>query len=508
MSQVPLRKLQWPDVATVFEIDATATSSDKAVPIHLIAKPVADTLEQLDFTDEQRCWLRSTGFDGTASQLAMVPSRDGTLSAVLLGLGEADEADPCGPVEFLAGSVARALPKGTYTFANLTAEQEASAALAFGLGAYQFIGYANSDKPKQDKVETEGSKTDANDNGAAGKPRLRISSTSAPAVSAKTEGVWLARDMINTPASDLGPEEISGAARLLAEQHGADFSEVVGDDLLTQNFPMIHAVGRASPRLPRLVEVRWKPEVPASGLPKVTLVGKGICFDTGGLDLKPAAAMLLMKKDMGGSATAVALAHMIMAAKLPVELRLLIATAENSVAGNAFRPGDVLMSRLGKTVEIGNTDAEGRLVLADALALADEEAPDYLMSFATLTGAARVALGPDLPAFFCSSDAFAQRVQTAGQSVADPVWRMPLWKNYDRRLKSPVADMNNISDGPFAGAITAALFLKRFVSQAQSFAHFDLYGWRPSPSPLGPKGGEPGSARAVFEALSEELSVS
>ncbi|MEO1543953.1 MAG: leucyl aminopeptidase family protein, partial [Pseudomonadota bacterium] len=334
-----------------------------------------------------------------------------------------------------------------------------------------------------------------------------VSTANQAAVMRLTEGVWFARDMINTPASDLGPEEISSAAKTLAERHGAAFTEIVGEDLLQQNFPMVHAVGRASPRAPRLVDVRWKPKNASDDLPKVTLVGKGIAFDTGGLDLKPAAAMLLMKKDMGGSATAIALAHMIMAAELPVALRLLIATAENSVSGNAFRPGDVLKSRLGPTVEVGNTDAEGRLVLADALALADEEAPDYLMSFATLTGAARVALGPDLPAFFSTDDAFADRVLTAGASVADPVWRMPLWKNYDRRLKSTVADMNNISDGPFAGAITAALFLKRFVSNARAFAHIDLYGWRPSPTPLGPKGGEPGSARAVFEALCEELRV-
>jgi leucyl aminopeptidase len=263
---------------------------------------------------------------------------------------------------------------------------------------------------------------------------------------------------------------------------------------------MIHAVGRASTRPPRLIDVTWG----RADAPRVTLVGKGICFDTGGLDIKPASAMLLMKKDMGGAAAALALAHMVMAGALDVRLRVLIPAAENSIAGNAFRPGDVLTSRAGKTVEIGNTDAEGRLVLADALALADEERPDTLVSFATLTGAARVALGPELPPLYTDDDAFAGALAAAGLRVGDPVWRMPFWSGYESSLDSPVADMNNVADGPFAGSVTAALFLRSFVKQARRFAHFDIYGWRPAPKPLGPKGAEVQAARAVFEVMRAE----
>jgi leucyl aminopeptidase len=264
---------------------------------------------------------------------------------------------------------------------------------------------------------------------------------------------------------------------------------------------MIHAVGRASPRAPRLIDLTWGP----AGAPKITLVGKGISFDTGGLDIKPASAMLLMKKDMGGAATALALAHMIMGQGLKCRLRVLIPSAENSIGGDAFRPGDVLSSRAGLSVEVGNTDAEGRLVLADALALADSDEPDSIFVFATLTGAARSALGPDLPAFFTDDDNLGLTLPPLAASIGDPLWRMPLWNGYRRHLDSDIADMNNVWESPFAGAITAALFLKRFVSKARRFAHFDLYGWRPAARPLGPKGGEPHTARAVMEHLKREL---
>ena len=315
------------------------------------------------------------------------------------------------------------------------------------------------------------------------------------------DAVRLGRDLINTPASDLGPAEIETAARDLAARHGARIEVTVGDELLAKNFPMIHAVGRASPRAPRLIDLTWGRE----GARTVTLVGKGITFDTGGLDIKPSSAMLLMKKDMGGAAAALTLGHMIMAQKLDVRLRILIPTAENSISGDAFRPGDVLKSRAGTTVEIGNTDAEGRLVLADAMALADEESPQSLFVFATLTGAARVALGPDLPAMFTNDDAFAAEMVATSASVGDPVWRLPLWPGYDAKLESPVADMNNVWEAPFAGSITAALFLKRFAKKAQRFAHFDLFGWRPTPNALGPRGGEPQTARALFTVLAKEL---
>jgi leucyl aminopeptidase len=260
-------------------------------------------------------------------------------------------------------------------------------------------------------------------------------------------------------------------------------------------------VGRASTRPPRLIDLTWgRPD----GRRRVTLVGKGICFDTGGLDIKPASAMAIMKKDMGGAATALALGHMLMAEKLDVRLRILVAAADNAIAGNAFRPGDVLATRAGRTVEIGNTDAEGRLVLADALAYADEERPDTIASFATLTGAARVALGPDLPPFYTDDDGLAAGIATAGDRVGDPVWRMPLWAGYEANLDSQVADMNNVSESPFAGSVIAALFLRRFVRQARRFVHFDIYGWRTAQKPLGPKGGEPQAARAMFELLCAE----
>jgi leucyl aminopeptidase len=264
---------------------------------------------------------------------------------------------------------------------------------------------------------------------------------------------------------------------------------------------MIHAVGRASPRSPRLIDLTWGP----ASAPKITLVGKGITFDTGGLDIKPASAMLLMKKDMGGAATALALAHMIMGQGLKCRLRVLIPTAENSISGDAFRPGDILKSRAGLSVEIGNTDAEGRLVLADALAFADSDEPDSIFVFATLTGAARSALGPDLPAFFTDDEQLGHDLPPLAASIGDPLWRMPLWSGYRRHLDSDIADMNNVWESPFAGAITAALFLKRFVGKARRFAHFDLYGWRPAARPLGPKGGEPQTARAVMEYLKREL---
>ncbi|HXF54152.1 MAG TPA: leucyl aminopeptidase family protein, partial [Hyphomicrobiaceae bacterium] len=307
------------------------------------------------------------------------------------------------------------------------------------------------------------------------------------------------RDLINTPANDMGPAELEEAARAIGARHGARVTSIIGDALIEANFPMIHAVGRASSRPPRLIDVTWG----RSDAAKVTVVGKGICFDTGGLDIKPSSAMLLMKKDMAGAATALALAAMIMGLKLDVRLRVLIPAAENSIAGNAFRPRDVLKTRAGISVEVGNTDAEGRLVLADALTLADAEAPDTLLTFSTLTGAARVALGAELPALYTDEDAFAAQIIAAGDSVGDPVWRMPFWKGYARQLDSDVADMGNVSDSPMAGSIIAALFLRRFVTRATRFAHFDIYGWRTAAAPLGPKGGEPQGARTALAVLEQ-----
>jgi leucyl aminopeptidase len=370
------------------------------------------------------------------------------------------------------------LPPGIYRLGNPAACDATMAAIAWGLGAYAFHRYKA--------------------NGSRKGPMLVMPETAdAARAMATVEGVWLGRDLINTPANDMGPAELELAVRALGARHTAAVDSVIGEDLIEKNFPLIHAVGRASARAPRLIDLTWGR---ADAL-KITLIGKGICFDTGGLDIKTASGMLLMKKDMGGAAAVLALAPMIMSAGLDVRLRVLIPAAETAIAGGAFRPSDVIRSRAGMTVEIGNTDAEGRLVLADALALADEEAPDHLFTFATLTGSARVALGPDLPPFFCDDEGHASVIAAAGAAVADPVWRLPMTTPYESWLDSHVADMNNVAEGGFAGAVVAAIFLKRFVKQAGTFAHFDIYGWRPAPRALGPKGGEPHAARAVFEVV-------
>jgi leucyl aminopeptidase len=453
-----------------------ADNEERSVPIWF-ARGVA-SLGEAPLTDAQRAWAEAAGFNGNDNKHLLIPGDNGTLAGVAFGIGEG--RDPMARPGILLGALAGALPPGLYHVAGGIDDAEL-AAVAWGLGAYRFRRYKG-----------------GNGEGAA---RLKLPpGVDLARVQAIVEGVWLGRDLINMPAGDLGPEELEEAARRLARRHGASVTSVVGDDLVARNFPMIHAVGRASQRAPRLIDLVWgRPSAPS-----VTLVGKGICFDTGGLDIKPASGMLLMKKDMGGAATALALAHLVMANAIDGRLRVLIPAAENSVAGNAYRPGDVLTSRAGKTVEIGNTDAEGRLVLADALALADEERPDTLVSFATLTGAARVALGPELPPLYTDDDAFAGALADAGLRVGDPVWRMPFWRSYESMLDSTVADMNNVSDGSFAGSVTAALFLRRFVTQARRFAHFDIYGWRQAAKPLGPKGAEVQAARAVFEVLRAE----
>jgi leucyl aminopeptidase len=311
----------------------------------------------------------------------------------------------------------------------------------------------------------------------------------------------MARDLITTPSADMGPAELAAAAQDLAKAHKARVKVIVGDDLLKQNYPMIHAVGRASARAPRLIDLVWGSERD----PKVTLVGKGVCFDTGGLDLKPSTGMLMMKKDMGGAATVLAVAAMVMAASLPVRLRVLIPAVENSVSGNAFRPMDVVPTRKGITVEIGNTDAEGRLILCDALFEGGSEKPAMMIDCATLTGAARVALGPDLPALFCNDDDLADALIAAGEQITDPMWRMPLFSNYRRLLDSKVADINNVSSGAFGGAITAALYLKEFVPDGVPWAHFDMMAWNNTSRPGRPEGGEAQAARAIFNAIEQRF---
>jgi len=391
--------------------------------------------------------------------------------AAIYGVG--DGSDP-----FASAAAAEKLPEGDYVFADAFDDNAATlAALGWMLGGYRFDRYKKQ-KPTQAKL-------------------IAPENADLAAAARHADAVFLVRDLVNTPAGDLGPAALEQAARNLAEEMGAKIDVITGDELLAKNFPMIHAVGRAAKAAPRLIDMRWGDE----NAPKLTLTGKGVTFDSGGLNIKGAAGMALMKKDMGGAAHAYALARMIMEAKLNVRLRVLTPAVENAISGDAFRPGDILQSRKGVTVEIGNTDAEGRLILGDALALGGEEKPDLMISLATLTGAARIALGPDLVPVYCDDDALVGALEAASARVADPVWRMPLWKGYESMLSSTIADVNHISGGTFAGSVTAALFLKKFAGDARTWMHFDLYAWRPKAAPGRPVGGEAQAIRALFEVL-------
>lgn len=440
-----------------------------ATPVHCVAKvDLPALLERIG--PEARRFAEAHGFAAKPGQHVVLPDAAGAIAAVLLGVesGDARRRDPFAP-----GRLASVLPAGDYALRGEIGDP-ALAALGWLLQAYRFDRYRKPTPVEARLLLPEG---------VDGEELIRVA-----------ESVSLARDLVNTPANDLGPAEIEATIRALAAECGATATAIIGEDLLARNFPMIHAVGRASPRSPRLIDLVWgDPEHP-----RVTLVGKGVAFDTGGLDLKPSAAMLLMKKDMGGAAAAIAAARMIMLANLPVRLRLLVPAVENAVSGSSFRPGDVLASRKGLSVEIGNTDAEGRLILADALALADEEAPELLIDYATLTGAARTALGPELPPFYTHDEGLADEIARQGEAVNDPVWRMPLWPPYERMLDSRVADLNHVSGGSFAGSVTAALFLNRFVEKSASYAHFDIYAWNPSARPGRPEGGECQAARLTY----------
>lgn len=448
-----------------------ALADTEAVPIRIVTpKTYAEVAAGLP--DVARAFAEASGFEPKPGAILPLPSAEGGIACVLFGDGEAS-GDP-----FSAGRLATTLPAGTYRFEGPLADP-ALATLAFALGRYRFTRYRETPEREVRLVPPAG--------------------VDAAEIGRIADAVAMGRDLVNMPANDLGPDGIEEAARRLAERHGAEVEVIVGDDLLDANLPMIHAVGRAAERAPRLVDLTWGDPT----RPVVTIVGKGVAFDTGGLDIKPSSGMLLMKKDMGGAAAALALADMVMGGSLPVRLRVLIPAVENAISGASFRPGDVLRSRAGLTVEIGNTDAEGRLILADALALADEDAPDLLVDFATLTGAARVALGPDLPPFYTADDALAESVQRAGLAVHDPVWRLPLWRPYARMLDSKIADTNNVSSGGFAGSVTAALFLAKFVKDAKAYLHFDIYGWTPSGKPGRPEGGEVQGARLVYELLKE-----
>ncbi|QFT34247.1 Peptidase B [Labrenzia sp. THAF82] len=427
--------------------------------------------------DQARGWCEANDYSGKASTVLLVPSQNGGFAAVLFGVLEAGL-----PQALALGSLAKTLPEGDYHLADGFPDPE-QAALGFALSSYSFARYRSKDAKERRLAVPDGIDLE------------RIGTI--------LDGVQLTRDLINTPANDLGPEELAKSAADLFEAHGGSGRIVIGDDLLEEGFPMVHAVGRASSRAPRLADFSWGREDD----PKVTLVGKGVIFDTGGLNLKPGSSMSLMKKDMGGGANVLGLASMIMGAKLPVRLRVIIPCVENAVSGSAFRPGDILQSRKGLSVEIGNTDAEGRLVLGDALTLADEEKPDLLVDMATLTGAARVALGPDLPPYFTDDEELAEDVSVFAEAASDPLWRLPLWKPYLKYLDSKIADINHINTvgTGFAGSITAALFLSCFVENTESWIHFDIYGWTPMEKPGRPTGGEAQGIRCLFDLITEKF---
>lgn len=423
----------------------------------------------------ERIWLQSQKFAGRPNEFHMYPDATGKVVAVL-GIGD----DPRPGIWSLATAASR-LPAGTYRLASAIPADLQHALVGWLLAHYDFSAYKQSHT------------------GDARKLVLPENTNAADAL-ALARAIGLVRDLVNTPSADMGPAELSAAARKIADESDAVFSEIIGDDLIARNFPSIHAVGRSSPRAPRLIDVSWG----NPGHPKVTLVGKGVCFDTGGYNMKGGAGMGLMKKDMGGAAHVLALAQLVMQANLPVRLRVLIPAVENMISGNAFVPGDVLATRQGLTVEVTNTDAEGRLVLSDALTLACEDKPDVLLDFATLTGAARVALGPEVVPMFTPDDALADSLLAASRSMEDPVWRLPLWAGYDDMLTSPIANLQNSPDSGFAGAITAALFLKRFVS-VPGWAHFDVYAWNPVAKPGRPKGGEAMGLLASWFYLSQRF---
>ncbi len=464
-----------------------AQKDKTSIPVWLLAP---SDLKELPgkFPKEYSSWVTSCDFKAASGECLIVRNAKGDAAAVLLGKG-ADQSQEGGDARRAmgVGKLARNLPAGNYHLENCPEGSEDLAALSWLLGGYKFDRYLSGDKKKPTNNPT----------------------LAAPAgvhfdeVQNIAKCVFQTRDLINTPTNDLGPDELEQAFRSIGDRFKTKTSVTKGDDLLTENFPMIHAVGRASASAPRLLDMLWG----NPGDPKITLVGKGVCFDTGGLNIKPGLSMATMKKDMGGAANVMGLAAMIMSAKLPVRLRVLVPAVENSIAGNAFRPGDILPSRKGISVEIGNTDAEGRLILADALAFADEQSPDYLIDMATLTGAARVALGPELPPFYTHNDDFAADLSKAGMRLNDPVWRMPLWSPYGQMLSSKIADINHISTGGFAGSITAALFLQKFVEKSDTWAHFDIFASVATEKPWALPGGEAQAIRTLFDVFSQKFAA-
>ncbi|WP_260480179.1 leucyl aminopeptidase family protein [Bartonella quintana] len=445
-------------------IHFTSIRADKSCPIFLVSPT---SLADLSLDASTIEWMQVNDFTGKAGQILFVPHETGHLKKVLFGLGNGDKP-------FITGLLAKNLPAGQWHLKG-AASHEINTYLGLAFGNYQFNRYRQNSSLKSLSIHVNDT-VDLNE------------------LQRLYETVFFVRDLINIPANDMNPDILEKEARQLGKTYSAYVESIRGDKLLTHNFPMIHAVGRAGSTAPRLIELHWGQE----NHPKITLVGKGVTFDTGGLDIKSANNMLLMKKDMGGGAHVLGLAKLIMDAKLPFRLRVLIPAVENAISANAYRPGDILKSRKGLTVEVGNTDAEGRLVLADALAYGDEESPQFMLCMATLTGAAHIALGPDLPAFYCNDSVWAQQISQSAHSVSDPLWRMPLWKPYQEMLSSPIADLNNITGNSFAGSIVAALFLNSFVEKAKHFAHFDLYGWVPKEKPGYPIGGSAQVIRALY----------
>lgn len=437
--------------------------------VPLICIP-AEGLGAAELSESTRQWAENNGFAGQRGRLLAVPGAGGEIAAYLFGTGPEAARPP-----LVTGLAAAGLGAGRYALEGQTGDPTL-AALGFRLGAYRFDRYRAGEPA----------------------PELDIArAADAVEVERMTEAAFLARDLVNMPPNDLGPATFEKEIRAFAKTRGMQVRAIVGDELLAENLPMIHAVGRASAEAPRLLDLIWGDP----GAPRVTLVGKGVTFDTGGLDIKSPAGMLLMKKDMGGAANVLGLAHLIVSAGLRVRLRVLLPVVENAVSGSSFRPGDILPSRGGLNVEIGNTDAEGRLILADALALADEEEPQFVLDMATLTGAARVALGPELPPLYATDDTLASELMHAGVHWGDPLWHMPLWAPYERMIDSRIADVNHVSSGGFAGSITAALFLQRFVRRAASWVHLDIFAWAPEARAARPHGGTDQGARAAYAVL-------
>ena len=451
----------------------------KAIPIHLITTEAVDEFLK-GLSSSQTRWAKDNKFNAAKDEFLILAGIDGEITAILAGIGSNKDSVTLSSIAPLA----KGLPNENYFIANKNYDYKQLKLLAIGwaIAQYDFDHYQN--KKNNHKavlmLDNQGLFDD---------------------VSTIINGISLTRDLVNTPTSDMGPSHLSDVMQNLAEQFKANFSAIIGDELLEENFNTIHAVGRAADNQPRLLELNWGRE----DAPKLTLVGKGVCFDSGGLDIKSAAGMRIMKKDMGGAAHTLGLAQMIMTTGLDVRLRLLIPAVENSISANAFRPGDIIKTYKGTTVEIDNTDAEGRLVLCDALALASEENPDLLINFATLTGAARVAMGPDVVPFFTDSDEIAESLATHSVKENDPIWRLPLHAPYEIQLQSTVADLSNMGSGPFGGAIIAALFLKHFVEEPQKWLHFDMYAWNMSNKPTCPEGGEAMAIRAIFAYLKERF---